>query len=99
MSQSTHEPRKPHWDAAIQILKNIKGALSKGLLFPPTNNLVLKAFCDLDWESCHATRRLIIGYCFFLENLPSHGKPRNKPTYLNLQHKPNIELWLTHVWS
>lgn len=68
MSQFMHEPRKPHWDAAIRILKYIKGAPSQGLLLPSYNNLALKAFCDSYWEGCGATRRLLTGYCIFLGN-------------------------------
>lgn len=48
LSQSMHQPRNPHWDAAIQILKYLKSTPGQDILFPDTNNLALKAFCDLD---------------------------------------------------
>lgn len=68
LSQFMHQPRKPHWDAAIRILKYIKGTPSQGLLFPATKNLALKTFCDSDWGGCRATRRSVTGYCVFLGN-------------------------------
>ncbi|XP_021802970.1 uncharacterized protein LOC110747070 [Prunus avium] len=68
LSQFMHQPRKPHWDAAIRILKYIEGTPGQGLLFPATNNLALKAFCDSDWGGCRVTRRSVIGYCVFLGN-------------------------------
>ncbi|KAK2992949.1 hypothetical protein RJ640_002288 [Escallonia rubra] len=68
LSQFMHEPRKPYWDAAIRILKYIKGNPGQGLLFPSTNNLALKAFCDSDWGGCRTTRRSVTGYCIFLGN-------------------------------
>ncbi|KAK3030681.1 hypothetical protein RJ639_035885 [Escallonia herrerae] len=68
LSQFMHEPRKPHWNAAIRIVKYIKGNPGQGLLFPFTNNLVLKAFCDSDWGGCRTTRRSVTEYCIFLGN-------------------------------
>ena len=63
-----HQPRKPHWDAALRILRYIKGIPGQGLLFPTSNNLSLKAFYDSDWGGCRATRRSVTGYCIFLGN-------------------------------
>ena len=41
-------PWKPYWDAAIRVLKYIKGSLGQGLLLPSENNLTLTAYCDSD---------------------------------------------------
>ena len=49
LSQFMHEPRVPHWDAAMRILRYIKGTPGQGLLFPANNNLDLRAFYDSDW--------------------------------------------------
>jgi len=66
LSQYIQAPRKPHWDAAIRILKYIKGSLGQGLLLPSENNLTLTTYCDLDWGGCQTTQRSVSGYCIFL---------------------------------
>ncbi|XP_017185679.1 uncharacterized mitochondrial protein AtMg00810-like [Malus domestica] len=71
LSQFMHEPRKPHWDATLRILKYIKGTPGQGLLFPVSNNLELKAFCDSDWGGCRATKRSVTGYCVLGNSLIS----------------------------
>ena len=48
LSQYIQDPHKPHWDAAIQVLKYIKGSPGQGLLLPSENNLTLTAYCDSD---------------------------------------------------
>ena len=66
LSQYIQDPRKPHWDAAIRVLKYIKGSPGQGLLLPSENNLTLTAYCDSDWGGCQTTRRSVSGYCIFL---------------------------------
>ena len=66
LSQYIQDPRKPHWDAAIRVLKYIKGSPGQGLILPSENNLTLTAYCDSDWGGCQTTRRSVFGYCIFL---------------------------------
>ena len=68
LSQFMHEPRKPHWEAALRVLRYIQGTPSQGLLLPSENNLRLQAYCDSDWGGCRTSRRFISGFCIFLEN-------------------------------
>lgn len=63
LSQFMQEPRRPHWDATIRILKYI----GQGLLLPSNNSHNLKAFCDSVWGGYRATRS-VTGYCVFLRN-------------------------------
>lgn len=90
-----HQPRKPHLEAAICVLKFIKVAPSQGLFFP--TNKTLKSYCDSDWTSCRTTRKSILGYCVFIvESLISWISKKQSNVRL---HKQNIEPWQPFVWN
>ena len=40
LSQFMHEPRKPHWEAALRVLRYIEGTPGQALLLPYENNLL-----------------------------------------------------------
>ncbi|RVX15598.1 Retrovirus-related Pol polyprotein from transposon RE1 [Vitis vinifera] len=68
LSQFMNTPQKPHWEAALRVLRYIKGSPGQGLFLPSENNLTLSAFCDSDWGGCRMSRRSVSGYCVFLRS-------------------------------
>lgn len=66
LSQYLSQPREPHWNAALRVVRYLKSSLGQGVYFPTTNQIHLKAFCDADWASCPDTRRSITGYYMFI---------------------------------
>lgn len=66
LSQYVGTPCQHHWDAALHVLRYLKGCPSKGIYFPKNNSLQLSAFCDAGWASCPDTRRSITGFCITL---------------------------------
>ena len=66
LSQFSHAPRTPHFDALIKVLRYIKMCPGQGLHFPSNSPMKLQAYCDSDWASCPVTRRSVTGFCVFL---------------------------------
>jgi len=67
LSQYIQDPRKPHWDVAIRVLKYIKGSPGQILLLPFENNLTLTTYSESHWEVVRQlARRSVSRYCIFL---------------------------------
>jgi len=68
LSQFLSKPTQTHHQAALRVLRYLKGCPGKGLHFPRSSSLHLQGFSDADWAGCIDTRRSISGQCFFLGN-------------------------------
>jgi len=54
----------------MRILRYLKKALGRGLLYSYHGHTRVVRFSDADWKMCSFDRRMITGYCVFLgENL------------------------------
>ncbi|XP_070037295.1 secreted RxLR effector protein 161-like [Nicotiana tomentosiformis] len=62
LSQHIHAPKQSHMEAAIRVVKYVKGTTGLGRFIPAKENKQLVAYCDSDWGSCVETRKSIIGY-------------------------------------
>jgi len=62
LSQFLQQPKKSHMDAALRVVRYLKGHPGQGLLFGSSSNNLITAFCDADWASCPLTRRSVTGY-------------------------------------
>ncbi|XP_058180972.1 uncharacterized mitochondrial protein AtMg00810-like [Rhododendron vialii] len=66
VSQFMHDPRASHLDAVYRILRYLKSAPGKGILFSNHGHLRLETFTDADWAGSVDDRRSTSGYCTFI---------------------------------
>ncbi|XP_048496146.1 uncharacterized mitochondrial protein AtMg00810-like [Beta vulgaris subsp. vulgaris] len=68
-------------DAALRVLRYLRGIPGRGIVLCPLGNMQLTAFCDNDWAACSLTRRSVTGYLVFLGRfLVSCWKTKKQPT-------------------
>ena len=59
-------PRQPHWKVISRVLRYLKGAPGKGLLYKLSQKHTVEGFSDANWAGCHSDRRSTSGYCTFV---------------------------------
>ncbi|XP_069152937.1 uncharacterized mitochondrial protein AtMg00810-like [Solanum lycopersicum] len=62
LSQYMHSPKSSHMEAALRVVKYIKGTAGLGLFMPSNKDNEMVAYCDSDWGACVETRRSVTGY-------------------------------------
>nr|GEX12560.1 uncharacterized mitochondrial protein AtMg00810-like [Tanacetum cinerariifolium] len=79
LSQSSHDPRTPHYKALIKVLRYIKLCHGQGIFLPANNSLKLTTYCDSDWASCPITRRSVyLVMLYFWEPVSYLGNLRSR---------------------
>ena len=48
LSQFMHEPRTEHWEAALRVVRYLKGTSGQGILLRSDSDLTLQGWCDSD---------------------------------------------------
>ena len=80
LSQHMHAPLESHLDAALRVLRYLKGSPGNGIQINEKGNLKLTAYADSDWARCPATRKSVSGYCVFLGDSLVTWKSKKQPT-------------------
>ena len=66
VSQFMQNPHVDHWNAVMRILRYVKRAPGKGLLYDDKGNTQLSGYCDADWTDCPMDRRATSNYYVFI---------------------------------
>ena len=67
VSQFMHAPSEEHMDAVYRILRYLKGAPGKGLLYSKNDISNIEGYTDADWAGDQTIRRSTSGYLTFVE--------------------------------
>ena len=62
VSQFMHRPQVNHLEAALRIVRYLKGSPGKGVLFQKNGHLDIRAYTDADWAGNPNDRRSTSGY-------------------------------------
>ena len=80
LSQFLQEPREPHFNALVHVLKYVASTVGQGIMLKANEQLTLQAYSDSDWAACLNTRRSISGYVLLLGNSPISWKSKKQGT-------------------
>ncbi|XP_020599739.1 uncharacterized protein LOC110039120 [Phalaenopsis equestris] len=61
-----HDPSKGYMDAMYQLLRYLKSALGKLMIFKKNGHVDIKSFCDSNSGSCVDDMRSTLRYCMFV---------------------------------
>lgn len=80
LSQFMQAPREEHWQAALRVVRYLKGSPGQGLFLRADDTLQITGWSDSDWASCPVTRRSVTGYFVQLGSSPISWKTKKQPT-------------------
>ncbi|KAG7554673.1 Reverse transcriptase RNA-dependent DNA polymerase [Arabidopsis suecica] len=80
LSQFMATPLVAHWEAALRLVRYLKGSPDQGILLRSDSPLTLTAYCDSDLSACPRTRRSLSAYVVFLGASPISWKTKKQET-------------------
>ena len=78
LSQFMKTPRQVQWDAALRVVRYLKGTAGHGIMLSSKLDLSLSVFCDADWSACPTTRRSLSAYVALVGDSPVSWKTKKQ---------------------
>lgn len=78
LSKFMHKPTALRYQAAIRVLRYLKGCPNQGVLFAHSSAASLTAYCDSDWAGCLSSHRSTTDFCIFLGHSPLSWKSKRQ---------------------
>ncbi|XP_074302984.1 uncharacterized protein LOC141637318 [Silene latifolia] len=80
LSQFLTKPRTAHMDAALRVVRYLKGSPGQGILLRSNSSLTISGWCDSDWGTRALTRRSVTGWFVSLGDSPISWKTKKQHT-------------------
>lgn len=73
-------PKVAHWEAALRVVRYLKGNPGQGIILRSDSPLILTAWCNSDWTCCPHTGRSLTGWFIHLGQSPISWKTKKQDT-------------------
>lgn len=80
LSQFMKAPHVAHWDAALRVVRFLKGCPGQGILLRSDSSLKLSVYVDADWSTCPITRRSLSAFVVLLGGNPISWRTKKQDT-------------------
>ena len=80
LAQFMKAPRVAHWEAALRVVRFLKGTPGQGILLKSDPDLTLTIYCDADWGACPLSRRSLSAFVVMLGGSPISWKTKKQKT-------------------
>lgn len=78
LSQFMHSPKMEHWEAAVRVVRYLKGTPGQGIFLRADSDLKLIAWCDADHSGCPLTCRSLTAWFIQLGGSPISWKTKKQ---------------------
>ncbi|CAA7039177.1 unnamed protein product [Microthlaspi erraticum] len=80
LSQFMKEPKVAHWEAALRVVRFLKGSPGQGIFLSSDPDLTLTVYCAADYNSCPLTRKSLSAFVVLLGGSPVAWKTKKQGT-------------------